>query len=281
VGGRIAAERYWGGATAGSTRDVASVQKSVTSFLAGALRAEGRLALTDPVSGWLGASWTRLRPVEERQIEVRQLLAMTSGLDDAFRRVAAPGKRWYYGNDAYHQLHPVLERAAGTSMQMLAAKRLFAPTGMTSGLWRARFGRDPNGRPLLGLALTPRDMARFGLLALARGTWAGRRVVPESYVRSALTSSQSLNPSYGLLWWLNGKSSHRLPGPAPASEPGPLLQSAPRDLVAALGAGDQKIYVVPSLDLVVVRQGGRAALRGQLEFDDAWWKALRAAAPRS
>jgi CubicO group peptidase (beta-lactamase class C family) len=280
VGGRILAERYWRGASAATGRDVASVQKSITSFLVGALAAEGRLALDDPVSRWLGTGWTHARARDERRIEVRHLLAMTSGLDDDFRKVAAAGKRWYYGNDAYHQLHPVLERAGRSSLQRISDTRLFAPTGMTSGTWRPRFGRDPNGRRLLGLALTPRDLARFGLLALAGGAWNGRRLVPRAYVRSALSTSQPMNPSYGRLWWLNGKASYRLPGPAPSLEPGPLVPSAPQDLVAALGAGDQKIYVVPSLDLVVARQGERAAL-GQVGFDEVWWRALRAAAPRS
>lgn len=280
VGGRVLAERYWGGASKTSTRDVASAQKSVVSFLVGAARADGKLKLDDPVSRWLATGWTRARPADERKIEIRHLLQMTSGLDDAFRRVAAPGKRWYYGNDAYHQLHPVLERAERASLQALSTRRLFEPTGMASGTWRARFNRDPNGRALLGLALTPRDMARFGLLALAEGSWAGRRIVPQSYVSSALRSSQPLNLSYGLLWWLNGKASHRLPGQAPGSQSGPILPSAPRDLVAALGAADQKIYVVPSLDLVIARQGERGGL-GQLSFDEAWWQALRMAAPRA
>lgn len=151
---------------------------------------------------------------------------------------------------------------------------------MTSGRWQPRFGHDPNGRPLQGLRLTPRDLARFGLLALADGHWGARRVVPEAYVGSALASSQRMNPSYGLLWWLNGKASHQLPGLAPRPIAGPIIPSAPPDTVAALGAGDQKIYVVPSLRLVVVRQGYRASAPGELEFDEEWWRVLRRAAPR-
>jgi CubicO group peptidase (beta-lactamase class C family) len=280
VGGRMLAERYWRGATPASTRDVASVQKSLTSYIVGSLRAERKIALDDPVSRWLGAGWTRTGRANERAITVRHLLEMTSGLDDSFHRVAAPGKRWQYVNDAYHQLHPLLERASGTGLQRLSSRLLFGPIGATSARWRARFGRDPNGRPLLGLELTPRDLARFGLLALARGRWGRTVVVPEVYARRALASSQPLNPSYGFLWWLNGKSSHQLPGPAPRPVAGPLIPGAPADTVAALGAGDQKIYVVPSYDLVVVRQGFRASGAGELAFDEEWWRALSRALPR-
>lgn len=280
VGGRILAESYWRGATSTSTRDVASVQKSLTSFMVGSLRAKGRIALDDPVSRWLGSGWTRASGRNERAITVRHLLEMTSGLDDEFRRVAAPGTHWRYHNDAYHQLHPVLERASRTGLQRLSDSLLFGPVGIASGDWQPRFMRDPNGRRLQGLSLTPRDMARFGLLALARGRWAGTRVVPEAYVRSALSSSQRMNPSYGLLWWLNGKTTHQLPGPSPRPLSGPLVPSAPADLVAALGAGDQKIYVVPSLSLVVARQGFGASSRGDVEFDEEWWQLLVRAAPR-
>jgi CubicO group peptidase (beta-lactamase class C family) len=250
----------------------------MTSYLVGSLRTEGKVALDDSVSRWLGSGWTRTSRKNERAITVRHLLEMTSGLDDSFHRAAAPGKRWEYVNDAYHQLHPVLERASGTSLQPLSRRLLFGPIGASSARWSPRFGRDPNGRPLLGLELTPRDMARFGLLALAHGRWGGTRVVPEGYARRALASSQQLNPSYGFLWWLNGKTSHQLPGPAPHPIAGPLVPSAPADTVAALGAGDQKIYVVPSLDVVVVRQGFRAG--GQLAFDELWWQALARALPR-
>ncbi len=280
VGGRILAERYWRGATSASARDVASVQKSLVSFLVAALRAEARIALDDPVSRWLGAGWTRATPKNERAITVRHLLQMSSGLDDGFGRAAAPGTRWRYHNDAYHQLHPVLERASRTGLQQLSDRLLFRPIGITSGRWQPRLGRDPNGRRLQGLLLTPRDKARFGLLALARGRWGGVRVVPDAYVRSALASSQPMNPSYGLLWWLNGKASHQLPGPAPRPLAGPIIPSAPADMVAALGASDQKIYVVPSQSLVVVRQGFRASAPGELEFDDEWWRLLVRAAPR-
>ena len=66
------------------------------------------------------------------------------------------------------------------------------------------------------------------------------------------TPSQTLNSYYGCPWWLNDQSSCRLPG-SQINFPSSLASSAPADIIAALGKNDQKIYVVPSLGLVVVR----------------------------
>jgi len=120
-------------------------------------------------------------------------------------------------------------------------------------------------------------MARVGLLVQAGGAWSGAAVVPPAYLSAALETSQTLNASYGLLWWLNGKPSFLLPVSQPGT--GPLMPSAPSDVVAALGALDQKIYVSRSAKLVVVRQGTAASQGAQAlsSFDDELWKRLLAA----
>ncbi|MGQ0647731.1 MAG: hypothetical protein ACT4P7_09160 [Gemmatimonadaceae bacterium] len=77
------------------------------------------------------------------------------------------------------------------------------------------------------------------------------------------SSSSPSNPSYGYLWWLNGQVSHRIPGRYTLpSRTGSLIPSAPADRFAALGKGDKKIYVIPSLDLVVARHGDEADAGG-------------------
>ncbi len=75
----------------------------------------------------------------------------------------------------------------------------------------------------------------------------------------ASSSAHDPVPAYGNLWWIDGKARCRTPGPylLPANA-GPLVPSAPSDMVAASGADDEKIYVVPSHDLVVVRHGRRS-----------------------
>ena len=125
---------------------------------------------------------------------------------------------------------------------------------------------------------TARSMARFGLLNLNEGSWNGNPILGNSGYFSAMTNtSQDLNKAYGYLWWLNGKESFRVP----ASEvqfPGKLIPNAPDDLIAGLGKDDQKLYVIPSKGLVIVRMGDDAAetLLGPSSFDNELWEKINA-----
>jgi CubicO group peptidase (beta-lactamase class C family) len=126
---------------------------------------------------------------------------------------------------------------------------------------------------------TTRSMARFGLLALNNGKWKDEQVINETFFNESITTSQTINPSYGYLWWLNGKSDYMVPGGQTVYD-GPLVPQAPADMYAAMGAEDQRIYVVPSMNMVVVRMGEASdpdnpnfALSG---FDNALWEKINA-----
>ena len=84
-----------------------------------------------------------------------------------------------------------------------------------------------------------------------------------------------MNPSYGLLWWLNGKPVRRANG-ATAEV---LNPEAPKDMVCAIGAGGRYIFVVPSLGLVVTRTGDQADVNGEAPFAHEFWKRLAGAVP--
>jgi len=244
-GGRILTENYWVGTTAATTQDVASVQKSVTSTLVGIAMAKGLLGLDDPVSRYLAPGWSAARPDEEASITIRHLLTMSSGLHPrSLEKVAEPGTVWEYNTDAYQKLRLVLEAAADDDINHLSRAWIFDTIGMSpSATWQPRpsGATDATGSAEWGLSLTLRDLARFGLLAHRLGTWDGTSVVSESWLREAWTPSK-VKRDYGYLWWLLGE--------------GHLGQKgAPSDLVAGLGANDQKLYVIPSLDVVVARQG--------------------------
>ena len=126
---------------------------------------------------------------------------------------------------------------------------------------------------------TARSMARFGLLALNNGKWGNEQIVNESYFKESIAPSQSINSSYGYLWWLNGKSSFMIPGEQTVYQ-GYLVPNAPADMYAAMGANDQRIYVIPSKKMVVVRMGDASdpvnpnfAVSG---FDNALWEKINA-----
>lgn len=283
-GGRLLLEQYWKGVGRHTATDIASAQKSVMSLLVGVAAADGHLSLDDPVAKSIGAGWSA-SPSTEPRITVRHLLTMTSGLTDQFAVQAEPGTRWYYNTNAYQVLGRVLAAATKTTVDGWTDRVLRKPVGWQDAVWKDRANRSlPDGAPERGLALSARDAARFGLLVLAGGAWAATPVVPAAYLNEALTPSTTLNASYGLLWWLNGKASHELPGPRPTPQPGPLIPAAPADLVAAMGALDQRIYVVPSRRWVIVRQGlmanaGEAGAEALSGFDAEFWTRLMAAAP--
>jgi CubicO group peptidase (beta-lactamase class C family) len=123
---------------------------------------------------------------------------------------------------------------------------------------------------------TARSMARFGLLNLNKGIWDNTPILDDpSYFTAMTTTSQELNKSYGYLWWLNGKSSFRIPG-SEELYPGKLIPNAPDDLIAGLGAFDQKLYVVPSKGLVIIRMGdsGDEDELGPTTFDNDLWEKI-------
>jgi CubicO group peptidase (beta-lactamase class C family) len=115
------------------------------------------------------------------------------------------------------------------------------------------------------------------LFVLAKGSWNGVTVLNNtSYIDKMSKSSQSLNPSYGYLWWLNGKGQYMLPGSQFVFN-GPLIPTAPPDMFSALGKNDQKIHIVPSLNIVVIRMGdaaGDGSSNVPIVFDFQLWEKL-------
>jgi CubicO group peptidase (beta-lactamase class C family) len=124
---------------------------------------------------------------------------------------------------------------------------------------------------------TARSMARFGLLNLNHGNWDGNQLISSPYFDDMTTTSQNLNPAYGYLWWLNGKSNYILPSTTTVFS-GSLIPNAPDDLIAGLGANDQKLYIVPSKGLVIIRMGDDSgtALLGPSGYDNELWEKINA-----
>jgi CubicO group peptidase (beta-lactamase class C family) len=291
LNGRILAERYWSGANEDTVRDVASAQKSATSVLVGIAQGQGLLRIDEPSSAILGEGWSQAPPMQERRILWRHHLSMCTGLDEDLVPEAEPGTAWYYNNRAYHLVKTGLERAVGRPLDAWSREVLWGRIGMRATRWETRvapagvprnlFAFGPEDAPFSALMTTVRDMARFGLLVQDGGAWAGEAVLRDTaFLDAATQTSQPMNPAYGYLFWLNGKESYLRPMRQPGGR-GPLIPSAPVDLICALGAGDQKTYVSRSLGVVVARQGSAAGeVSGAMSaFDDALWSKLMAAAP--
>jgi CubicO group peptidase (beta-lactamase class C family) len=140
---------------------------------------------------------------------------------------------------------------------------------MSNTAWRKRPAAMADVGNPTGLVTCPRDVATFGQIVLDGGRARdGRRLVSEASFRAMFARSPT-NPAYGRLWWLNGSAETARPGGR--RTPGQLIPAAPADLVAALGALDRKLYVVPSKKLIVVRMGQAAPDR---DFDQQLWMRL-------
>jgi CubicO group peptidase (beta-lactamase class C family) len=139
---------------------------------------------------------------------------------------------------------------------------------MTGGAW------INSGDGLSVYWSTSRNMARFGLLSLNKGKWNGTTIVSENYFVQATNTSQPINQAYGYMWWLNGKSTYHLPT-TQFEFNGTLISNAPNDMYAALGKNDQKIYVIPSKKMVIIRMGDVAnpdnPTFGLSGFDNELW----------
>jgi CubicO group peptidase (beta-lactamase class C family) len=279
--GKIVTEKYFGTFTSDSLWYWASAGKTMTGFLVGIAQQEGLININNKSSLYLGTGWTSAPIDKENLITVKNQLTMTTGLDDGvpdsdctlpgcLLYKADAGSRWAYHNAAYTMLDKVVEIATGTTYNVYYQQKIRNKIGM-NGLWV----KTPNSNNVL--YSNARSMARFGLLMLNKGTWDQTPVLSdENYFNSQINASQNLNLSYGYLTWLNGKSSCMLPTLQTVFSTS-IIPNAPADLYAALGKNDQKIYVVPSLQLVAVRMGNSAgssefALSG---FDNELWGKLK------
>jgi CubicO group peptidase (beta-lactamase class C family) len=273
--GRMAVEWYFGTFQQDSAWYWASAGKSLTSFLTGMAQQDGILNIQDSTSKYLGKGWTSLTPAQEGKIKVVHQLSMSAGLDDGvpddncttpqcLTYKADPGTRWAYHNAPYHLVHDVIEKASGLTITQYTTQKLGTKIGMT-GLWLDHIFYSK-----------PRSAARFGLLALANGVWNGERILRDTaYWRASVNTSQPMNKSYGYLWWLNGKAEYMLPQ-IRLVYPGGIVDSAPNDMYAALGKNDQKIYVVPSQNMVIIRMGETSGipLYALSNFDNELWNRL-------
>jgi len=256
--------------------DVASQQKSFVAILAGIAVDKGLLDLSQPVSAYIGAGWSKATPLQEAAITVRHLMEMNSGLKEDLGFDAAPDIKFFYNTPAYAVMKPVLEAAAKQPLAEITQAWLARPAAMHDTAWLDRPALIASAGNPTGLVTTPRDIARLGQLVLNGGVSdAGVRVISKAQL-DALFVPTKTNPSYGRLWWLNGGAETVGVGSNPRRRPGPLIGAAPTDMVAAMGALDRKLYVVPSRKLVVVRTGQAAPDRG---FDEQLWRLLVRAMP--
>lgn len=276
VNGRIVMEEYFNGHTAITTLPWNSAGKTLVTAAIGIAQQEGLLNINTRVSDFLGTGWTNAPLNKELLITSKHLLTMTSGLSDASNSVipanltylADAGSRWSYHN-VFQKLMDVVAKASNQNFDTYFNTKIKSAIGM-DGFWN-------NGLIFKIYHSNTRSMARFGLLALNKGKWNNQQILNQAFFNESISASQTINPAYGYLWWLNGKSNYMVPG-GQINFSGNLVPNAPADMFAAMGAEDQRIYIIPSKNMVVVRMGDASdpsnpsfAVSG---FDNALWQRI-------
>lgn len=287
VDGRVVFEEYANGGSASRAFELASGTKSFSGVMAAAAAKDGLLSLDERVAGTL-PEW-RADP-RKRNVTVRQLLSLTSGLKTGGERgrvptyadaVAAPlvddpGARFTYGAVPFQVFGELMRRKLaprGDGPLDYLRRRVLDPIGLSVGSWR----RGVDGNPQLpsGAALTAREWAKLGELVRLGGRWNGVEIVDPKAL-DACFEGTAANPRYGLSWWLNRPIDPLLAASIPVlrrnADPLWDVPGVPRDLVFAAGAGDQRLYVSRDCGLVVVRQAKgilRALLGLRSGFSDA------------
>jgi CubicO group peptidase (beta-lactamase class C family) len=277
--------REWFGVPAmpQTTYDVWSSTKSATGIAYGLLLDDSRnhrlpnhaqIDLDSKAYSFIPEGYPLTDP-RKAEITIRQLLTMTSGIPgeghgvvglqvtpgggefeialgrqrdrlggSAARLYADPGEGWDYSDAAFSHLSLIFKRVTGQEIGDFMRDRVFRPIGIQNSSWDLEGGGGnigPHTNAHSGLHLSGRDFARLGYLLLHDGNWQGKQIVPKSWLDLATKSSQSLNPSYGYTFWVNTD--------------GKLWPGVPMDAFAFMGYATNRCYVVPSLDLVVVRLG--------------------------
>lgn len=271
-GDRIVFEEYQNGHAAETAWFLASGTKSFAGvMLAAAIEDKLLKGFDDKVSETI-TEWKTDK--KKAGITLRQLLSLTSGIDAGqigrvpeyreaidFQVEAEAGTRFEYGPAPFQIFGEVMRRKLLPRKETVSnyfQKRILDPLGLKVAFWRN--GRD--GNPLLpqGANLTAREWIKFGLFLKNGGKWNGRQIVAKKLL-DELTVGTKANPAYGITFWLN-RDGFNPRGQTQLMRIEKTDGEEIKDLYMAAGAGNQRLYIIPSKDLVVVRYGNFG------EYDD-------------
>lgn len=281
IDGDLVLEDYPGGYDPTQPHALTEISALLSSLVALKAAADGRLALGDSVAEAF-PEWRR--DSLKSQITVGQLLRYTGGLrpgnpetpptyEEAIQAplVHEPGAGFRYGPTSIHAFGALMERTLDSSGGL--KEQILRPLGIPGGRWSAVGGPvdSPSARGLTprlfdGAHLTPRELLRVGRLLLQNGRWSGEQIIGGL---GPLTQPAPASPGFGLGVWLNAEipsAGSSGPGPAfrrrvperimiPRGQQRLIYDGAPPDLYMAAGRFNQRLYVIPSRETVVVRLG--------------------------
>jgi CubicO group peptidase (beta-lactamase class C family) len=288
---------FWGDID--ERHDMKSVTKSMGGIMLGIAYDENRVELENKAVTYMPTFGTppAENSADAQLITLAQLATHTSGFEKqdgtatAFTAIiqATPGTQWTYSDAGLNWLADVLTTVYQQDLALMANQKVWSVLGLSGGTstgddvrWRVnnqrpatRDGGTLQHRELAsGIFANVNAMARVGLLFLRNGDWNGTRVLSQDFVTKVKTplpenaglpvvperqNEQFPNAptDYGILWWTNKSKT---------------MPNVPEDAFWAWGLGEELIVVIPSLDLVIVRNGGQATANGAgRTWNDLGW----------
>jgi len=268
--GNIVLEQYWQGYGETSTFNAMSMSKTIVGLLVGQAIAEGAIAsLDDPTAQYL-PEWQQ---DDRAAITLRDLIYMQSGLRNernttsptsdlvhlyigsdvektvlSIPSVSPPGQTFDYNNVNTQALAIVLQRATGISYPDYLSSRLWQPLGaFDASVWLDR----PNGmaKTFCCLFATARDWARVGQMLLNQGSLSHQQIMPAAWITEMLTPSP-LEATFGKHIWVKARTPDH-----PNVDQAATVPFIADDTFILDGRDLQRVFVIPSYDLVIVRMG--------------------------
>jgi CubicO group peptidase (beta-lactamase class C family) len=286
--GRLASERYFNGDSIETLHDIRSATKSITSLLMGIAIQKGLVhSVNDSIALYLPG----LPRDGKEKITIKDLLNMRSGLDANDEDLSTPGNEDNLdkSSDWIHTIYivpmkgvpgskynycsinafltgAIVENVSHMPLDEFARVNLFEPLGIQDYRWRHVPINRITGQG--NLSITTRDLAAIGELILSDGVVNGQRLVSHDWIARSLASQVAIADSdpyadfYGYMWYTKAEpiNGHNI------------------EVHFASGKGGNKIYVVPSLHIVVaITSSAYNATYGQRRSQDMLWKILAAA----
>jgi len=281
-GGETKFEEYYNGHSSSEPVHIYSGTKSFFGILAAMAVDEGLFTWDEKVANTV-TEWQGVTRKEE--LTVRHLLDFTSGLETGFQQIYTrdskdklkqsltldakrrPDSSFIYGPSHLQVFGEFLNRklsARGLDYQEYLSQKIMSPVGISYTRWR----EDNHGNPHLsaGMYMTADNWLKFGQFLLNGGSWNGQQLVSPENLQECFTGTKS-NPAFGTCFWLNsysGKFGARVVDVEKQLEIEPLPEdwkrsclsrSAPNDLIVSLGSNGQRLYLVPSQQLLILHQG--------------------------
>ena len=275
--GQVVFERYANGGMVNGRWPIFSGTKNFWGIAALCAVRDGLVRLDEHVADTITEWKTDPR---KSQITIRQLLSQTDGLEHApflhrqslrdrnamavqLPMLMPPGSRFIYGPSHLQIFTEVLRRKLnGRSLISYFEQNVAGPLGLVS----LEYKRDGRGNPLpaSGFELTAREWAKLGELILGNGSYHGHAIVPASLLHEAFNGS-SANSAYGLTFWLNRQAPRGreidiekeldLQWQRARWNNICICRNAPPDMVAGIGSNRQRLFVIPSMNAIIVRLG--------------------------